>query len=163
MLRTADGRRLLRMLPGAPPVFLHRLTLRDQLAVEAGHLRLDDCTLEDSFSSSDGGALSQSGGSVEARSTSFVRNKAVGNGGAISVGGGTMLLENCLLDGNTADKSGGAMHVQNGVVILRDRTMFKGNFAATGGHSRAGAWTLRCSRRCGAAGAAAATARSGSP
>ena len=135
VLRTVDGRSLLKMLPGSPPVLLHRLMLQDQLAIEAGQLRLDDCTLEDSFSSSDGGALAQSGGSVEARSTSFVRNKAVGNGGAINIDGGSLLLENCLLEGNTADKSGGALHVQSGVVALRDRTMLKGNFAASSGHS----------------------------
>ena len=135
VLRTFDGRRLLRMLPGSPPVLLHRLTLRDQLAIEAGQLRLDECALEGSFSSSDGGALTQSGGSVEARSTSFVRNKAVGNGGAISIDGGSLLLENCLLEGNTANKSGGAMHVQSGVVALRHRTMLKGNFAASSGQS----------------------------
>ena len=58
---------MLRMLAGAPPVLLHRLTLRDQLAIEAGQLRLDECELEGSFSPSDGGALTQSGGSVEAQ------------------------------------------------------------------------------------------------
>ena len=136
ILRALDGARLLTMLPGAPPVTLHGLTLHGQLAVNAGWLKIEGCALQDCQSSSDGGALMMTGGSVHARSTTFARNTAVGNGGAISIdGGGDALLHDCLVKGNVAGDDGGGIHVRNGLVVLSAGTTLKGNFAANRGDS----------------------------
>ena len=130
-----DASSLLTMLPGAPPVSFHGLTLHGRLDIRAGRLQIDDCRLERSRSASDGGALSLTGGKVEARNTSFLNNEAGGSGGAVHVDGGEMLLEDCLLEGNTAAGDGGALHVRSGSATLRTRTLLKGNVAAGDGNS----------------------------
>ena len=135
VLRSFNGTRLLTMVPGAPPVLLHGLTLLGQLVVEAGWLTMAECTLDGSMSLSDGGALRQIGGRVEARSTLFAHNRAGGNGGAFSIDGGHALLDSCRLEGNVAGNDGGAVHVRDGSVVLTGGTIIKGNSADNRGDS----------------------------
>lgn len=134
VLRASHGSCILTMFPGAPPVSLHGFTLHNQLDIQDGLLKMEDCIME-GISSVDGGALRLIGGTVEAHNTRFIQNVADRHGGAVYVDGGSAHFSNCLFQRNVAWVDGGALFVRRGFVALGGGTLLASNSATGRGNS----------------------------
>jgi hypothetical protein len=82
-----------------------------------------------------GGALSVTGGHVDANNVTFRRFVTEGNGGAVYVDGGIASFDSCTFELNEAVGDGGALYVRSGSVALGARTLLRGNSAARSGNS----------------------------
>lgn len=78
--------------------------------VAPGTLDLDGVLLEGNRADVDGGGIFNSGGSIQAAWSSFVRNGATGAGGALNNVTGKVVIESSTISGNRAYSGAGIVH-----------------------------------------------------
>jgi hypothetical protein len=121
---------MLQVKASAPRLRLRGLTLRSRIVVAGGSVDADNCTFEGISTLEDGGAVAVMSGSLSARSSSFVSNRAI-KGGAISVSSGAASLKSCRISHNVAEQDGGGLHVSGGTIRLGEGTLIESNSATT--------------------------------
>ena len=132
-LRPLDGSQpLLRIASGAPPVTLSGLRLQGQVEVSSAQpVHVERCRFQGGTAVA-GGALAILNGSVLVDESVFVENQAQTKGGAIALTGGLLDLRSSTLVRNAAAgaQGGGALHMEGGVAVLKN-TLMLDNHAGT--------------------------------
>ncbi|MBF0296740.1 MAG: DUF4347 domain-containing protein [Magnetococcales bacterium] len=114
-----------------------------------GHLIATDSTFSGN-SANKGGAIANSGGTVELTRVTLSGNSSPGStssgyGGAIANFSGSTTLDNCTVSGNSSDYLGGGAYLEAGTLTISNATTITGNSGRYGGGIFESAGTLSIS------------------
>lgn len=106
---------------------------------EDTRMTLNNVTISNSYSSSDGGAIYTSGTILEVNNATFIGNTAYDDGGALFVDDGALMISDSEFTNNSTDQGdGGAINVEDTRSVVIDNSMINSNQSSNYGGAIAG-------------------------